>query len=74
MTSPLIDTCRQVLVDRQYQTVDGMLLDAQTANAIVTVHDNLNATNRAKFLARPTPQVAHLAWSILERQAEREAS
>lgn len=41
-------------------------LDAFSASAIVTVHDALNETNRAKFAALPLAKAAAVAFKLIK--------
>lgn len=42
-----------------------IIIDAQSANAIKTVADNLNGVNRARFLAMNVAQMGQMAWKLL---------
>lgn len=45
----------------------GVLVDIQTANAIVTVYDALSEANRAKFTALSVDRAADVAWKLVAR-------
>lgn len=50
---------------------DGYLvLDPQTANAIVTVHDALNEANRAKFDTYDLTKAGLVAWKLIGGQSK----
>lgn len=42
-----------------------IIIDAQSANAIKTVADNLNGVNRARFLGMNVAQMGQTAWKLL---------
>lgn len=48
----VVELCRRIVADHAAQCIDGVLVDAWTAAAIVQLADGLNETNRAKFLGR----------------------
>lgn len=54
---------RRVLANHQSEEVDGVLLDAQTANLLVQVYSALSLENQPKFAAWPLPKAAQFAWS-----------
>lgn len=43
----------------------GTLIDLQTANVLVTIHDRLSEENRAKLLALPVMRAATIAWKLV---------
>jgi len=57
-----IEACRWILKEHQYLTIDNILIDAQTANAIITVYDALNETNKEKVLFISIEKFAKFAW------------
>lgn len=54
---------------RPTEEAEGVLLDMQTANMLVTVHDALNDTNRAKFAGLPLLAAVGVGWKLVERTA-----
>ncbi len=46
-------------------------LDLYSASAIVMVHDGLNETNRARFLAMPLIDMASVAFKVLDSKEGR---
>lgn len=50
----VVDLCRKIVANHAAQCIDGVLVDAWTAAAIVQLADGLNEKNRAKFLSRRT--------------------
>ena len=61
--SSRMDTIRQILESSQSQTVDGMLVDIQTANVLVQVFDALSPENQAKVDQVPLDRLVEWAWS-----------
>lgn len=61
----IVDVARQVLEQRQYRTFEGVVVDMQTANAIVTVFDSISIENKAKLLRLPVTQAAAVCWQLL---------
>ena len=67
MADSIIEVARRIVANHSAEEIDGLLLDAQTANAIVQVHDALNPTNQAKFAAMPLALMVDTAWKLIER-------
>ena len=57
---------RRIVEEHQYAKVDGVMVDGFSASAIVAVHDALNETNRAVFLALPIEKMARVAFRLVE--------
>jgi len=57
-----IEACRWILKEHQYLTIDDTIIDAQTANAIITVYDTLNEYNQGKALFIHIKRFAKFAW------------
>ncbi|WP_433530264.1 hypothetical protein ACQPYA_29500 [Micromonospora sp. CA-263727] len=45
--------------------IDGVVVDATTAGAILTVYDALTPATRAKLAALRIDRMAHVAWKVL---------
>lgn len=65
-SSDPIAAFRRIVKNWQAEKVDGVLVDAFSASAIVQVYDKLNETNRAKFLALPAHMMAIVAFKVLK--------
>lgn len=50
----VVELCRRIQQSHSVECIDGVLVDAWTAAAIVKVADGLNPTNRAKFFSLRT--------------------
>ena len=44
-----IQKLRQIVREHQYQKIDGSIIDATSAHAMLLVYDNLSPVNREKF-------------------------
>ena len=70
---------RNIVAHHQHAKVRGVRgrVDAFTASAVVSVHDNLNPANQAKLVTmlerRPFLEVAELCFKVLRRHEERAA-
>jgi hypothetical protein len=62
----MIDTIRQIVREHQAQEIDGVLVDATTANCIVNVHDALNDENKAKLEAMSIVRMAEVCWELVK--------
>lgn len=57
-----IEGLRYIGVKHQAVVIDGHLVDAQTANLLVQVHDALSPENQAKFEKPSMPKLVAFAW------------
>lgn len=60
-----ITICREILAQHEARLVDNLWVDVQTANAIVTVYDALNETNKLKFATWSILRMADAAWKLV---------
>ena len=60
-----IAQCQKIVEEHQCAAVEKVLVDACTANAVVTVWKALNETNKAKLVALPTMKMCELAWKMV---------
>jgi len=67
-TAARIDTLRSIVENHQHQTIDGMLVDAMTAQRLVQVFDALSDANKAKFDSVPLDRLVDLAWKHGQRK------
>ncbi len=62
----ILEICRAIVKRHAAQMVDRVVVDAQSANAIITVHDNLSAANKAKYAAiKDVVRMGEIAWAVL---------
>jgi hypothetical protein len=68
-TSPKekLEIIKRIVADHAYEKIDGTIIDATTANIILTVHDALGKANRVKFLGEPIERMADLAFKLTKR-------
>lgn len=63
----VLEACRYVVEHHQATRHRGRLIDAQTANVVVKVHDALNPENQAKFAAmNDVRRMAETAWKLVK--------
>lgn len=55
-----------IVSEHQACEIDGVLVDAFTANLLVRVHHAFSETNQAKFLSLPMPRMGAVAWLLVE--------
>jgi hypothetical protein len=68
----IVEICRQIQSSHAMQLVDGVVVDAWTAAAVVKLADSLNVTNRAKFMSRRTmTEMGALAQKVCFRAQNR---
>lgn len=65
--APRIDRLRRIVEEHQAARVEGKVVDATTANMLVSIHDALNEKNRAHFLALPLPKMVALGWKLVSK-------
>lgn len=61
----IIDACREILTSKQYAKINGHMVDAFSASAIVKVYDAISAANKAKFEALPVARMASIAFKLI---------
>jgi hypothetical protein len=64
-SKPRIEWVRDVVKGHQAHVIDGTVLDAFTASAIMTVHNALNDGNKEKYEGRHVLVMAEIAWKLL---------
>jgi hypothetical protein len=67
----LYDRLAQIVGDRACLEIDGVLVDMQSANAILTVYDALSPANRVKFINRSIGEMGELAWTLIDKARKR---
>jgi hypothetical protein len=65
--SSTITVCRRIVANMSAEKHDGILIDAQSAQAVVSVHDALSPEKRAKFATMPVARACDVAWKVLAR-------
>lgn len=62
-----IEKFKSIVERGQYNKVEGTRVDLFTAGAVVAVYENLNPTNREKFLALTVPRMCVVALKLVNR-------
>jgi hypothetical protein len=63
-----IDKVRWVVENKQYNRVNGLLMDMMTASIIIQVYDALNDANKIKFAAMTVRRMADTAFKLVDRR------
>ena len=58
---------RRIVQNKQYEVIDGQMLDLFSASHILTVYNNLSDKSKDKYKQMPTFKMAPLAFELLER-------
>lgn len=61
-----IDKCREIIKSHQFQEINGVVVDAQTARAIITVYDALSPENQEKFASMSIGKMSSIAWKLVK--------
>ena len=73
ITSPHFAHAVDVVTSHTAREIDGVLLDAQTANLIVNVYEKITEAQRAKLDALSLERVAALCWKLVHHTARGES-
>lgn len=66
MSVSKLDKLRQIVKEHQHQKIDGVIVDVVTANAILTIYDNMKKVeNKEKYLSMDISKMASVAWKFL---------
>ena len=68
---PMIDKMRKIVKEHQAVKIGGKMVDVQTANAIIQIHDNLKPERQKQFMAMPITKMSAVAWNILGKVSGR---
>ena len=58
---------KEVVQTHSAKEIDGVLIDVQTANAILTVYGALGSDNKEKFISGNIEKMAQVAWKMIEK-------
>ena len=67
MSEHWIDVSRRIVANHQYEDLDGILIDAMTANLLVTVYDNLKDKNQTHYHGMELARAVHIAYKLVKR-------
>ena len=56
---------RRVVENKQYEKIDGCMIDLFSASIICQVYDKLNDANKVKFASMKAPVMAHFALKLV---------
>lgn len=63
----LLDRLRAIVDSHGAQEIEGVLVDPQSANAILQVYDALSERNRVNFINRGVTEMGRLAWTLISK-------
>ena len=61
-----LEICQWIKENHQALEVDGVMVDATSANLIVTIAGKLNPQNREKFLGLDMARMGNIAWKLVQ--------
>ena len=61
-----IDKIKDIVKKKQYKRIGGVIIDMQTANAILQVHKALNPANRKKYGKLSISKMADVAYKLIK--------
>ena len=61
-----IDKIKDIVKKKSYKRIGGVIVDMQTANAILKVHKALNPANRKKYEKLSISKMADVAWKLIK--------
>jgi hypothetical protein len=62
-----INAIRQIVTEKQYAKVDGVMVDLFSASGIITVYDNIKEEQQVKFRNLPVYRMVDIAFTILNK-------
>jgi hypothetical protein len=62
-----IAAVRRIVEEHQYAKIDGQMVDAFSASAIVAIYDALSAENQAKYRGFHVALMADMAFKLLKK-------
>lgn len=63
---PRMEALREIVNKKSTMEVEGVLVDMQTAKAIVMVYDALSEANKENFLTKSIGQMGNIAWKLIK--------
>ena len=61
-----IEVIRRIVEQKQYEHIDGQMLDLFSASAIIKVYDAINPTNQQRYAKLPAWQMARIAFQLIK--------
>lgn len=65
-----IKRIRDIVENKQFAMLEGVLVDLYTASVIIAVYDKLNIKNKLKFVSKDIPTMANIAYKFIDRRIE----
>jgi hypothetical protein len=66
-----IEAIRAIVDNHACRVIDGVMVDAMSAQAIIAVYDALSEANRATFVAMPITRMGTVAWKLISKHNTR---
>ena len=63
--NPKIKMFEDIVKEHSSHIYDGVEIDVQSANAVLTVFNNLSDVNKEKFVSLPVLKMIKLAWELV---------
>ncbi len=64
-TTDRMAVIRRIVANKQYEKVDGCMIDLYTASIICQVYDALNDANKVKLASMPAPKMGIVALKLV---------
>ena len=61
-----IDKIKDIVKNKQYKRIGGVIIDMQTANAIMKVHKALTGANKKKYEKLSISKMASIAYKLIK--------
>jgi hypothetical protein len=65
-TDEKISAIREIVTNKQYAKIDGVMVDLFSASAIITVYDHIDGPNREMFAKMPIAKMAAIAFKVIK--------
>lgn len=62
----IIEACRSIVANGQYEKINGITVDLFSASAIVKVYDAINDANKAKFINLRLARMVSISFQLLK--------
>ena len=61
---------KRIVENRQYEKINDVAVDMQTANMIMTIYNNLSEKNKEKFSKLSLSQMVSIGWKIIKKSSK----
>ncbi len=62
-----VQALRQIVAECQYAKIDGIMVDLFSASTILSIHDALNESNKARYSRLPVYRMAEIAFKLANK-------